>query len=47
MDGSVGQGDDPFMTTTVVIVDDHPGFRAFARALLQAERAWVASPLAS
>jgi DNA-binding NarL/FixJ family response regulator len=29
--------DDALVTTTVVIVDDHAGFRAFARALLQME----------
>src|SRR5437879_5125444 len=25
------------MTSTVVVVDDHPGFRRFARALLEAD----------
>jgi DNA-binding NarL/FixJ family response regulator len=29
--------DDREMRLTVLIVDDHPGFRAFARALLEAE----------
>jgi DNA-binding NarL/FixJ family response regulator len=29
--------DDPGMRLTVLIVDDHAGFRAFARALLEAE----------
>jgi DNA-binding NarL/FixJ family response regulator len=28
--------DDPLMKPTVVIVDDHPGFRSSARALLEA-----------
>jgi DNA-binding NarL/FixJ family response regulator len=29
--------DDPFMPVTVVIVDDHPSFRASARSLLELE----------
>jgi DNA-binding NarL/FixJ family response regulator len=29
--------DDPYVEPTVLIVDDHAGFRSFARALLEAE----------
>jgi DNA-binding NarL/FixJ family response regulator len=34
---AVGLCDDFLMSRTILVVDDHDGFRSFARALLQAE----------